>query len=380
MVFKSYKEKAKCELSLSRQAVLNDFQENYEQIKASFTESAPMYVKKELESMTDEEKGRWVKNEFLLEHSVMVEEIKLERVTGEWVAKIRDSTNELIVIEFNKSYVKNLLTERIMHKVAASSKHSNNFHPLHLYDRKGDWIDADFKRVRRVPGENCYELMDGNGRPAFATMRWAKENLAAGCLRDAHAAPSQCFVRCEILGSSSRNPKSASSCLPSIQYRNKGGACIANSLASALHGQGFEKEGMEMAQRYRDGAVPNDSWQERNFIKLIHHVMQTSGCVYRLRKLRGKDFKDGLDENLQRSTIVIASIEGKLNGKRVGLKHCVCFVGQLVYDCNMKSAMPLNRATMDLICDNIKDGATYDKILWSRELILKPARTAAGIR
>ena len=55
----------------------------------------------------------------------------------------------------------------------------------------------------------------------------------------------------------------------------------------------------------------------------------------------------------------------------VYLKHCVCFIGDVVFDPNFDFAMVASQESMDCICNKLQLGVSYDGIEWSRELILK---------
>ena len=60
----------------------------------------------------------------------------------------------------------------------------------------------------------------------------------------------------------------------------------------------------------------------------------------------------------------------------VCINHSVCFVGDYVFDANLDRALEITRDSLDFICDNIVDGAIYDGIFWSRELIFQTKNQA----
>jgi hypothetical protein len=45
-------------------------------------------------------------------------------------------------------------------------------------------------------------------------------------------------------------------------------------------------------------------------------------------------------------------------------------VGDYVFDSNQETALPINSLSLDLICNAVVPGATYNGIFWSRELLL----------
>ena len=56
----------------------------------------------------------------------------------------------------------------------------------------------------------------------------------------------------------------------------------------------------------------------------------------------------------------------------IGINHCVCFLGDWVFNGNMGRALRFSRDSLDRICDSIQDGAMYNRIAWHKELQLIP--------
>ena len=57
--------------------------------------------------------------------------------------------------------------------------------------------------------------------------------------------------------------------------------------------------------------------------------------------------------------------------KPVNLNHCVCFVGEYVFDSNQERALVINVESLNAICSSIIHGSKYTGLRWSRELVLK---------
>jgi hypothetical protein len=56
----------------------------------------------------------------------------------------------------------------------------------------------------------------------------------------------------------------------------------------------------------------------------------------------------------------------------VYVNHCVCFVGEYMFDSNLPRALPINRMYLDAVVASISPGAFYDGIYWARELAVVP--------
>jgi hypothetical protein len=69
------------------------------------------------------------------------------------------------------------------------------------------------------------------------------------------------------------------------------------------------------------------------------------------------------------ASLKAACIEGGRK-RTVPINHCVCFLGEFVFDSNCATALKINKENLDRICSDIVEGSFYDGIYWSRELIL----------
>ena len=68
---------------------------------------------------------------------------------------------------------------------------------------------------------------------------------------------------------------------------------------------------------------------------------------------------------------VTAILKAELDGRKVAVNHSVSFMGGMVFDCNQKTALPVTEKSLDKICDDVLEGATYAGIHWDRALYLE---------
>jgi hypothetical protein len=122
-----------------------------------------------------------------------------------------------------------------------------------------------------------------------------------------------------------------------------------------------------ISQGYTSHGEKKEFSQTMDFIK---ETMTTEHGKIPFRKGRYSP-DDPLD---RRPNPVVASLKAVLmeNGRiqQTQIKHCVCFVGDYVFDSNQETALPINSLSLDLICNAVVPGATYAGIFWSRELLL----------
>ena len=67
---------------------------------------------------------------------------------------------------------------------------------------------------------------------------------------------------------------------------------------------------------------------------------------------------------------VVVSLKVKQGKQLARINHCVCFVGDYIFDANRDNALPIDVSSLNLICSDILPGATYDGIYWARQLVL----------
>ena len=84
--------------------------------------------------------------------------------------------------------------------------------------------------------------------------------------------------------------------------------------------------------------------------------------------------------DLGRRNPVVVSIRAKKEGRKENIAHVVGLFGNIIVDSNLDFAMRRCRKSMDYICHNVLDGASFDGIKWARELVLKKEWTANGER
>ena len=90
-----------------------------------------------------------------------------------------------------------------------------------------------------------------------------------------------------------------------------------------------------------------------------------------LRQGRNGRFDPLKTQHQNPSLPVVAVLKARLNGRVVAVNHSVSFLKGLVFDCNQKTALPVSRDSLDKICGDILEGATYAGIYWDRALYLE---------
>jgi hypothetical protein len=158
-----------------------------------------------------------------------------------------------------------------------------------------------------------------------------------------------------------------SSGAPKIKYRNQGDQCLLKCLASALHHLRHPAKALIISQGYTacDG--------RKEFNQTMNFIRETMTTEHGKIPLRRKIYKP--EDPLSRTpNPVVASLKAVLivDGRvqQTQIKHCVCFVGDYIFDSNRETALPLNPLSLDQICHDVVPGATYAGIYWSRELLL----------
>ena len=165
---------------------------------------------------------------------------------------------------------------------------------------------------------------------------------------------------------------------PLVMYRNRGRQqlCLQKCLASAMHYLGYTGEAKRISDGYSKIHLAKSNkkkWvgQFQRFKLLVIDTMKESQGKVRWCKAK----YDPFDSSHHRDHPVVTSLKAAImNGNKkdmISINHSVCFVGAYVFDSNMDKALPITRETMDHICNNVVDGAIYDGIIWSREIVLK---------
>ena len=174
---------------------------------------------------------------------------------------------------------------------------------------------------------------------------------------------------------------------PVVFYRNthvghpRDGDCMEFSFASAWHSIGLVDPMKKMVDDYtRKGDKPgNKQEQLENLMDSFRRNAKTRAykAVYVGRSR--KSFKPLKHCPLSDGTVVLA----ELRAQRIssigypeveGTNHCVSFTGSHVFDANQSHAMPVNKESLDAICDSIVDGSTYLGIVWHIVVRLVPIR------
>jgi hypothetical protein len=101
----------------------------------------------------------------------------------------------------------------------------------------------------------------------------------------------------------------------------------------------------------------------------IRGSMKEHGKIpLRKRRYQPEELSNRTHNPVVSSLKAVSMVEGVV--RPVQINHCVCFVGDFIFDSNRETALPNNPISLDLICNDIVPGATYGGIFWSRELLL----------
>jgi hypothetical protein len=213
------------------------------------------------------------------------------------------------------------------------------------------------------------------------TKEWALEHLPLQCTMEAYGwamdpstedmTPFEKVRRFNIpFGSSVINRS-----LPPVVYPNRDGRneCMVASFASALHHLGYHDEAATIAKGYEEEVIRNDSSQMEGFRNLVLDAMSKhGGGSMRLR--RPDPLYQPFNIAHRTSNPIWASIRAHrlVGGKweEVNVAHCICFVGNLVFDSNMKTALPISQKSLDLVCSKIEPGVSFAGIHQSRVLVI----------
>jgi hypothetical protein len=158
--------------------------------------------------------------------------------------------------------------------------------------------------------------------------------------------------------------------LPKIQHRNEAEQCTLKCMASALHYLGHHKLARIISLGYKVGYESCDFKKAMAFIDEM--TRKHCGKQMWLKGGLSKRRYCPLDLSHRRPHPILASLKAVDQMKKpTGINHCVCFVGDYIFDSNMETALPISQKTLDFICDSIVTGATYAGIFKSRELLIK---------
>ena len=138
--------------------------------------------------------------------------------------------------------------------------------------------------------------------------------------------------------------------------------------ASALHFLGYKEEAAVFI------TVCNET-TPKHHAKCTFHNYQPI-IVEALKAKKGgkvrvsRPFYSPANLSLRSPNPIVVSLKVTLGKQLSRINHCVCFVGDYIFDANREFALPNNVPSLNLICDGVKSGTTYSGIYWAREIHL----------
>ena len=317
-----------------------------------------------------------IKAETMLQaHQMAVRSLKKNR--SGWVGQVWISPTHTFELELEDDCVGRMLSHNCKRDRGFFDqlRTSSSFTLLRKYDRQQTIDETHFRTVACEhvdDGEDrvLFTVCDIAGQHVIVSAEWVTEHLPLASVMEAYSTRSRVRI---ALGSSVRPTLH----LPPIRHPNKPGRheCMVASFASGLHYLGFQEASVDIAEGFRQGRLRNDSTQLAGFINLVLQTMRWhhSGRIFSMRK--PDPLYCPLVEAHRTSNPIWASIKAERatrGNKReaVNVCHCVCFVGDLVFDSNMETALPISRESLDAICSKIEPGSSFAGIHQSRILVV----------
>jgi hypothetical protein len=285
--------------------------------------------------------------------------------TGECQARMWNSAGVLEEVELSEQYVKFLLSSSAFKK---ERFRSDTFVSLQDYDRQQTVDGATFQSVTKSSAFE-FTMKDSDGKAVNVPRRWVVNNVDRQSWREAEK--KGCGYRVKIPEGAAPPPGQlrmipVAGQLPMMEYTNKSNQCLILSCTSALHYLGHTVEAWTIVNELNNSR----DRQHHNFEFDRLRPLITD----RFERMKIRRWKYEPSDRSHRSpNPIVASLCAKRmeNGKtrRELINHCVCFVGDYIFDSNRTTALPNTALSLDLIC-NFRDGLSYGGILWSRELVL----------
>jgi hypothetical protein len=331
-------------------------------------------------------------------HSVAIAEVmvrnplgihSMKRVDGiTWEARVWTSRTTLSTVELRDKAVKNLLQA-----FSYNNRFQGEFEKMRKYDFLAVLDATNFRSIQACSyddfGRTVYRMYDCHGGTAIVDADWAELGLTTEVIKameDEYVAEQGGNKPWQFPFGSRANTSSAAPPVlaapppvvvlgPPIKYRNnvKVPACLTRSVASALDYLGFVKEAKAL------GSVVMTAERGCQVIKFGNTLRTTlkENCGTRISYIgaycSGKRY-DPLDPHHRDTRMPIAAClkaeRVTQSGKRepVNLNHCVCFVGDYVFDSNLERALPISLESLNTICSSIVGEASYCGLYWSRLL------------
>ena len=144
--------------------------------------------------------------------------------------------------------------------------------------------------------------------------------------------------------------------LPKINYRNKNDQCIVMCCASAIHFLGYKEEASVFI------TICNETPTKQQAKKAFNNYQPM--IVKALKAKKGgkvrvsRPYYSPADLSSRSPNPIVVSLKVTLGKQLSRINHCVCFVGDYIFDANREFALPNNVSSLNLICDGVKSGTT----------------------
>lgn len=304
------------------------------------------------------------RNECALTYPALVCGLKYDRSCG-WQAKVWISPKQHLIVEVEEHYVKWLLTD-LAYECGKYHKASTKFAKIEKYHLQKDLDEIQFFKFKDMH-DGTYNLVDEYMTTVPASAAWVKKNIDAellspinadegGWIHNTFGSCATSTVALPVLSARvlARNPK--------VLHKNSGNQCVLMALASALAYMGKDGMAESIASASKKYGLKRCGVQFKEFVSIVGTMLHVP-C-------RKTDYKNGLTTEVRRENPVVVALRGWKDGRVCSLNHCVCFVGNLVFDSNLDVALETTKKNLDLICNNVLDGASYDGIYWAREVMI----------
>jgi hypothetical protein len=294
---------------------------------------------------------------------------------GQWYGDVWTSKENLEQMDLDTGFVENIL----LSKYALKHKdfRGTGFIELSHFDRQQAVDEAKYRRVQKISKNSFTLTAIGGQHVTDITLTWLKRHMPGEVLTELEETPvgghvtlsegSSSCAGCGSIGTDASRLADA----PKIQYRNEAEQCTLKSMASALHFLGYSKLARVISQGYKVG------YESCDFKKAMVFIDETTRKYYgKKMRLKGTSGRRRrycpLDQSYKPPHPILVSLKAvDAMKKPTRINHCVCFVGDYIFDSNMETALPISPESLNAICDSIVAGATYAGIFQSRELLIK---------
>ncbi|MCA1807664.1 MAG: hypothetical protein LC687_07445 [Actinobacteria bacterium] len=306
-------------------------------------------------------------------HAILLDE------DGQWRGKVWTHQGQLEEMELTEGFVRDNLLSRYAWRNRQKKFNSKDFVELKKYDRQQEVDETHFSYVIKKK-DRSYILCDINGR--YATdipLSWVRAHLPKEVFSELQEKDPRTRVAIPR-GSSSRQSVDPSPISegdqaiegPKVHYRNTASQCILKSLASAVHYLGLHQLAFLISQGYNRGYESSTFEKSEAFVKQLLKTHCIGAVFHGMGKKKRRHYCP-LNPSCRPNHPILAIIKVlDRTNKEGNINHCVCFVGEYIFDSNRETALPISYESLNMICDSISTGATYAGIYKSRALLIKP--------